>query len=202
MSAPTTKTEGSDQLSPLPTVQRHITGHNKDGLAIFHSSIPGAWETFTPSLAFNVVYTTSLPTPSMNNDVDISTHDSVVASGKLGLVNPTGSVCRMVDFGPSTPDAHSKAVMHRTQSLDYGIVLEGEVECILDSGETRLMKRGDVAVQRGTAHAWRNASNTDWARMIFVLLAAEKVEVEGTGLGADVLDDVPEGLKRRFEGQL
>ena len=46
--------------------------------------------------------------------------------------------------------------MHRTVSLDYGVVLEGEVELVLDSGETRLMKRGDVSVQRGTNHAWRN----------------------------------------------
>ena len=40
--------------------------------------------------------------------------------------------------------------MHRTQSLDFGVVLEGEIELVLDSGETRLLKRGDVAVQRGT----------------------------------------------------
>lgn len=46
--------------------------------------------------------------------------------------------------------------MHRTTSLDYGIVLEGEVELILDSGERRAMKAGDIAVQRATMHAWRN----------------------------------------------
>lgn len=45
--------------------------------------------------------------------------------------------------------------MHRTVSLDYGVVLEGEVELVLDSGETRVLKRGDVAIQRGTCHAWR-----------------------------------------------
>jgi len=46
--------------------------------------------------------------------------------------------------------------MHRTVSLDYGIVLEGDVELVLDSGEKRAMKQGDVAIQRGTNHAWRN----------------------------------------------
>ncbi len=53
--------------------------------------------------------------------------------------------------------------MHRTVSLDYGVVLEGEVELVLDSGEVRLLKRGHVAVQRGTNHAWRNASKSEWA---------------------------------------
>ncbi|KAL8802118.1 MAG: hypothetical protein Q9223_006571 [Gallowayella weberi] len=202
MSSAQSESDSTAQLSPLPAVQRHITGHNKDGKAIFHSSTPGAWSTFTPSLAFNVVYTTSVPKPSLNNDIDISTHESITASGKLGLVNPTGSVCRMVDFGPTTGDEHSKAVMHRTQSLDYGIVLEGEVECLLDSGETRLMKRGDVAVQRGTMHAWRNASSTEWARIIFVLLATEKVKVDGNELDPEIQGELPEALKRRFEGEL
>jgi quercetin dioxygenase-like cupin family protein len=45
--------------------------------------------------------------------------------------------------------------MHRTTSLDYGVLLEGEIELILDSGEKKLMKRGDVSIQRGTMHLWR-----------------------------------------------
>lgn len=48
--------------------------------------------------------------------------------------------------------------MHRTVSLDYGIVLEGEVELILDSGEKRLMKQGDVAIQRGMLWRFRQKS--------------------------------------------
>ncbi|KAL8768497.1 MAG: hypothetical protein Q9209_005288 [Squamulea sp. 1 TL-2023] len=202
MSLPKLEYSESNQLSPLPAVQRHITGHNEDGLAIFHSSKPGAWANLGPSLGFNVVYTTSMPKPSMNNDIDITTHESVMESGKLGLVNPNGSVCRMVDFGPSTTDAHAKPIMHRTQSLDYGIVLEGEVECVLDSGEVRLMKRGDIAVQRGTMHAWRNASATEWARIIFVLLSAEKVNVGGKELEPNVEGEVPDVVKHQVEGGL
>lgn len=76
--------------------------------------------------------------------------------------------------------------MHRTVSLDYGIVLEGEVEAILDSGEKRTMKRGDSLVQRGTKHAWRNTSETEWARMIFVLLPSDKVVVGGKTLDEDL----------------
>ncbi|KAL8993006.1 MAG: hypothetical protein Q9169_006664 [Polycauliona sp. 2 TL-2023] len=196
----TTKAESgeSNQQSPLPAVQRHITGHNSDGKAIFHSSKPGEWANYD----FNVVYNTSVPKPSMTDNVDITTHESVMESGKLGLVNPNGSVARIVDFGPSTEDAHSKPVMHRTQSLDYGVVLEGELECILDSGEVRLMKRGDVAVQRGTMHAWRNTSKTEWARMFFVLLAAEKVEVGGKVLEADIEGEMSEEAKQQLAGGL
>ena len=92
--------------------------------------------------------------------------------------------------------------MHRTQSLDYGIVLEGEIECVLDSGEVRLMKRGDIAVQRGTMHAWRNTSSTEWARMIFVLLAAEKVNTGGKELEADMEGEVPDVVKQQLAGGL
>ncbi|KAL8715714.1 MAG: hypothetical protein Q9220_000381 [cf. Caloplaca sp. 1 TL-2023] len=188
----------SSQLSPLPGVQTHITTHNTDGLAVFHSSTPGAWATLNPSMAFNVVYTTSVCPPSVNNDIDITNHGNVMQSGKLGLVNPNGTVCRIVDFGPSTADTHSTPVMHRTQSLDYGIVLEGEVECLLDSGEMRRMGRGDVAVQRGTMHAWRNRSGTEWARMVFVLTECEKVKVGEKELGASMIGG-PEEIRHHVE---
>ena len=69
--------------------------------------------------------------------------------------------------------------MHRTVSLDYGVVLEGEVDLILDSGEVKRMKRGDVAIQRGTMHAWKNPSETEWARMLFVLQDCQDVWVNG-----------------------
>lgn len=76
--------------------------------------------------------------------------------------------------------------MHRTQSLDYGCVLEGAVEMVLDSGETVVMGRGDVAVQRGTNHAWRNVSGTEWARMLFVLQDCREVVVGGELMGEEL----------------
>lgn len=75
--------------------------------------------------------------------------------------------------------------MHKTVSVDYGVVIEGTIELELDSGEKQIMHRGDVCVQRLTAHAWNNRTeNNGWARMMFVLLGAEKpqgVEEEGVG---------------------
>jgi quercetin dioxygenase-like cupin family protein len=58
--------------------------------------------------------------------------------------------------------------MHRTDTVDYGIVLAGEVWLVVDEGETRLSP-GDVVIQRGTNHAWSNRTDAV-ARMAFVLL--------------------------------
>ena len=88
-----------------------------------------------------------------------------------------------MDFGPGDK---AEPLMHRTQSLDYGCVLEGEIEMILDSGEKAVMRRGDVAVQRGTNHAWRNMSGTEWARMLFVLQDCREIVVEGKAIGEEL----------------
>lgn len=156
----------------------HVTGHGDDGLAKLHSSKPGEWQYFPQrNVGYCVPYTTSSFPVDMNNDADIASNEEVVSSGKLGLVRPGGTVCRIVDFGPN-----EKPMMHRTQSLDYGIVLEGEIIMELDDGSSTLMKKGDIAVQRGTNHAWRNPSKTEWARMFFVLQDSKPVLVGGKKL--------------------
>lgn len=72
-----------------------------------------------------------------------------------------------------------ESAMHRTHSLDYGVVLEGEIELVLDSGESRTLKRNDMAIQRGTNHLWKNKSQTEWVRMLFVTLESKPVEIDG-----------------------
>lgn len=67
-----------------------------------------------------------------------------------GITISSGTVLRFVDMAPGL-----LSPMHRTVSLDYGVVIEGSVELVLDSGERRCLGRGDVAIQRGTCHAWR-----------------------------------------------
>jgi uncharacterized cupin superfamily protein len=61
--------------------------------------------------------------------------------------------------------------MHRTESVDYGIVLEGAMTLVLDDSEVALAQ-GDIVIQRGTNHAWANRSGAV-CRMLFVLLDAE-----------------------------
>jgi hypothetical protein len=182
----TTANGQSQQLSNLPPLKRLVTGHNDSSKAIVHSDDPFAWQPFdNDKMAFSVVYTTSTFPPDLNSDADLTTHDALMAKGTPGLVNPNGTVIRCVDFAPGY-----RCGMHRTQSLDYGIVLEGEIEMVLDSGERRDMTRGDVAVQRATNHQWVNKSATEWARMMFVLQDCQPLKVGGKALGEDLGKDL------------
>jgi len=131
-------------------------------------------------MAFNQIFTNTFPA-SLAENKDVSTHDDIISSGKLGLVHPSGVVCRMVDFAPGY-----ECMMHRTQSLDFGIVVEGSVEMILDDGSKTVMRRGDVAVQRATMHAWKNVSEKEWARMVFVLQDVQPLVIGGKKMGEDL----------------
>jgi len=78
--------------------------------------------------------------------------------------DPGGTVIRIVDLQPG-----GASPMHRTESVDYGIVLEGEVHLVLDDGSEARLGPGDVVVQRGTDHAWENRTGSA-VRMAFVLI--------------------------------
>jgi hypothetical protein len=180
----TTRPANTGQLAKeLPGLVTHVVGHDETtGKAIVKESRSAQWKPFDKDqMEFSVVYTTSEFPADLNNDKDVSTHDQLLSTGNLGLVNPNGTVCRVVDFSPGY-----KCLMHRTQSLDYGIVLEGTIELVLDSGETKAMHRGDVAVQRASMHAWRNTSQTEWARMIFVLQDCKPLTMAGKTLKEDL----------------
>lgn len=117
----------------------------------------------------------------MQDERDLVQHDQLLASGTLGLVHPGGTLCRMVDVSPGY-----LGTWHRTQTLDYGVVIEGCLELLLDSGEVKLMRRGDVSVQRGTMHAWRNPDDRKWARVLFMILQGEPLVVDGRVLDEDL----------------
>lgn len=82
----------------------------------------------------------------------------------------------MIDFGPNV-----ESPFHRALTIDYGIVIEGTFELSLDSGEKRIMRQGDVCIQRATAHQWKNitGNGTLPGRMLWVLLDCKEVIVEG-----------------------
>lgn len=100
--------------------------------------------------------------------------------------NLSHTSCRVFEMPPG-----DEGLMHRTISFDYGVVLDGAIEWELDSGEKRTLRKGDVSIQRGTAHAWKNVTpieeNNGWARMFFVILSSEKITIkEGKELGHGV----------------
>lgn len=82
-----------------------------------------------------------------------------------------------VDFPPG-----SAIPLHRTMSVDYGTILEGEITLILDGGETATLRSGDVLVQRGTRHGWENRGTTV-CRMTFIAVSrAEVITASGERL--------------------
>ena len=89
----------------------------------------------------------------------------------------------IIDLKPNPDD--KPGLMHRTQTLDHAIVLSGEVELLLDSGEKRVCRQGDCVVQRATMHAWKNLSGTEVARIAFVILACGEVVVGGKVFAED-----------------
>ena len=82
----------------------------------------------------------------------------------------------MIDFAPG-----GVSPLHRVESLDYAVVIEGVFKMVLDSGEERIMQRGDIAVQRSTSHRWINVTGNGLlpARILFVLLAIKDLKVAG-----------------------
>ncbi|KAI1104983.1 hypothetical protein F4804DRAFT_166299 [Jackrogersella minutella] len=178
MSAKQQSETPSELATNLRSTTTYITGHNAEGKAIVHSTRPASWQVFEGGdMGFNQIFTNTFPA-DLNNDADVKYHDDVIAGGKLGLATKNGVVCRMVDFGPQY-----ECMMHRTKSLDFGILIEGEVELVLDDGKTTLMKPGDITVQRSTIHAWRNPSTTNWARVVFVLQDIKALVLNGEKFG-------------------
>ena len=91
------------------------------------------------------------------------------ASGKIALTpGPGGSIFRVLELPPGCP-AH----MHKTETLDYVIMLEGECDMVLDDGAEVHMNQGDVMVQRATYHGWANRSSKP-CKIVFVLMDAKR----------------------------
>ncbi len=172
-------------------VRRLVTGHNSDGKSVFlmdsdapcvlvmdkmgDLTVTDLWET--------------MDSPAENkgekDNTDRPVHLEPVANG---------TVFRVVDFPPDSAwkdgangaeafdqlqashaaaGDHSDPAMHRTDTVDYAMVLDGEIYAVMDT-EERLMKAGDVLIQRGTTHAWANKTDR-FCRMMFVLCDAHPV---------------------------
>ncbi|UVO54339.1 cupin domain-containing protein [Sphingomonas sp. SUN039] len=146
--------------SGLPLVQRVVTGHDANGRAIVKSEDRSPTR-MIPSgdAAFLQIWTTPA-VPADNNDETDGRHREV------GLTLMGGSAARVVDMLPG-----QQSPMHRTNSLDFGIVVEGEIELELDDGVTTRVGKGGIIVQRGTNHLWRNPGDTV-CRIAFVLIEA------------------------------
>ncbi|TGZ80095.1 hypothetical protein EX30DRAFT_364867 [Ascodesmis nigricans] len=175
----------STNTPPFPTPHRILTGHDSTGKSIFLSDLPIEIEIARPEAAsahLGLIYTTNSVPVNLNNNADI---DGFTATQRapFQLVTVGGTRLLITDMMPN-----AEGLFHRTESVDFITIMEGEVELELDSGEKRRVRRGDTVVQRATMHKWRNISENDgWARMLCVLTSAEKVKLEnGEVLSEDV----------------
>jgi len=175
----------------LAPIRRVVTGHDAHGDAMIATdgSVPTVVELAAiPGTMFHEVWSTVATPVAIDNGPDPTI-------GPLCLPPPAhGTRIRFVDIPPDTKDflkhgaarmkdafsqvgdVHASTVrpdsphplMHRTETVDYGIVISGEITLVLDKGEANL-KAGDVVIQRGTNHAWANRSGKP-CRMLFMLV--------------------------------
>lgn len=160
----------AESESGLPLIRRVVTGHDAAGRAIFISE-DSAPTRIIPSgdAAFLLIWTTATVPADNNDKTDGRDRDA-------GLTLNRGSVLRIVDMMPG-----KESPMHRTNSIDYGIVLEGEIELELDDGEKRSIRQGEIVVQRGNNHLWRNTTSRV-CRMAFILIEASAYIHDGIPL--------------------
>jgi mannose-6-phosphate isomerase-like protein (cupin superfamily) len=186
---PSQADEGTTASDNLPDIRRIVTDDDEQGHSRIAEDAPAtAIRTVSQRPGYrsvNIWRTDSAPAP-------ISASDTI-ASHK-GILPPKGggTILRIIDFPPepSDPEELKRVVhatfggiyqdaqhdkregkhpgMHRTETVDYAIILEGEIYAVMDEGET-LMRAGDVLIQRGTNHAWANRSNST-ARVAFILI--------------------------------
>ena len=152
-------------------LRRVVTGHDRNGRAVvlIDETVQNATPT-RPGATASVIWTTEgFP---IDNDASEDT-----SGRRTGTTLPNGTVFRVVEFGPGVAPRN-----HRTDSIDYAVVISGEIDMMLDD-QTVHLKAGDVLVQRGTIHNWVN-NGSEPCRIAFALIDAKAVTAGGKLLNA------------------
>jgi quercetin dioxygenase-like cupin family protein len=156
--------------SGLPLVQRVVTGHDENGRAIFKSEDVSPTRMIPSGDASFLTIWSTQTVPADNND------ERDGRELPTGLTLERGSVIRITDMLPG-----KESPMHRTNSIDYGIVLKGEIELELEDGRKTTIREGGIIIQRGTNHLWRNTTDQP-TRIAFILIEAPAYLHEGQPL--------------------
>jgi len=153
-------------------LRRVVTGHNANAKAVvlidevIDNPKPGR----PGALVAPIWLTEGFP---VNND-----GNEDASKRKAATVVPNGTAFRIIEFQPGV-----QARNHRTSSIDYAIVMSGEIDMEMD-GTTVHLKAGDVLVQRGTIHNWVNTGSEPCV-IAFVLIDAKPVNAGGRSLEAE-----------------
>jgi len=153
------------------SIRRVVTGHDPQGQAtVLIDEVVNNVITNRPGATWSVIWSTK-GFPADND----GTHDP--SAKVIGTTIDDGTVFRVVKFAPGVAPRN-----HRTDSIDYGVVISGEIEMVLDIGSV-LLKAGDVFVQRGTVHNWVNNAKEPCV-IAFTLISAKPVTISGKTLAA------------------
>ena len=153
-------------------IRRVVTGHDSSGRAVVKiDEVARNLVSSRPGATACVVWTTE------GFPVD-NTGEEDAGLRKTGTTLDNGTVFRILELAPGVTPRN-----HRTDSIDYAVVMSGEVDMELDDATVHL-KAGDVLVQRGTIHNWVNRG-TEPCVIAFVLIAAKPVTVGGKVLRAE-----------------
>jgi mannose-6-phosphate isomerase-like protein (cupin superfamily) len=173
-------------------IRRVVTGKDSSGKAI--AMIDAVATSVLRREELGITNTLLWVTDSI--PADLSNQDDA-ANKKVGVVAPPGgTIFRVVEFAPEreakaddetrlrimqgiglAPEGNPRGMprnpaMHRTKTIDYALILSGEIDMLLDDSEVHL-KAGDVVIQRGTNHAWVNRGNQP-CQVAFVMLDAKE----------------------------
>lgn len=151
-------------------LRRVVTGHDANGKAIATIDEMAKTGSARPGVTTSVVWTSEGFPIGNDGNVDEATRP-------VGTWHPNGTVFRVIEFAPGNGGRN-----HRTDSLDYAVVLSGEIDMDLDGSEVHL-RAGDVLVQRGTIHNWINRGSEPCV-IAFVLIDARPVTAGGKVLNA------------------
>jgi quercetin dioxygenase-like cupin family protein len=152
-------------------IRRVVTGHDNQGRAkvLIDETVKNVTSQ-RPGALYSVIWSSEgFP---VNNDGDVDP-----SGKKIGTTISDGTVFRIVSFGPGVAPRN-----HRTDSIDYAVVMSGEIDMDLD-GTTVHLKAGDVLVQRGTIHNWINTGDKPCI-IAFTLVSAKPVTAGGKILPA------------------
>ena len=149
-------------------IRRVVPTHDKQGhAAVMIDELARGKPAIEKAVVTEIWETSTVP---VDNDDETN---YLTGAGKY----TTGCALRYVDFEPGF-----RSEMHKTPSMDFAIVIDGQMDMELDNGETVKLKTGDVVVQRGTIHRWINSSDAP-CRIAFVMIASKGGWEEGkTGM--------------------
>ncbi len=175
--------------------RRIVTGHTKAGKSVFKSDQVTPRSTAfknVPGFVTTLIWETQpgAAVPAAEGDPSTSAASWVPAPGGTNLMFitfPPDSVMMSPGFDPAAAGGEYMQVlpglaekfemenpgMHTTDTVDYGVLLDGEIHLELDDGEQKKVARHDVVIQNGTRHAWRNKSDRP-ATMLFVLVGVKR----------------------------